>query len=61
MKRENFEIEANTGPRRVNINGALNALDVEKVEMVEEETINGQAMIDLIAILEKCHQESTLM
>jgi transposase len=55
LKGENFEIEANSGRKRVNINGALSARDVTEVAIVEAECINSQTLIALMESLEKKH------
>lgn len=44
---EDFEMPANPGRRRININGALNAQKVTDVIIVESDTINAQSCIEL--------------
>jgi transposase len=60
LKGENFEIEANSGRKRVNINGALSARDVTEVEVVEAEYINSQTLIALMECLEKKHPDGMI-
>lgn len=44
---EDFEIPANSGRQRLNINGALNAHQVTDALIVESERINAQSCIEL--------------
>jgi transposase len=54
-KGQEFIIPANTGRKRVNINGALNAHDVTDVVIDEAETINQESMKRLIIKLVEKH------
>lgn len=51
---EDFEMPANPGRKRVNINGALNAKKVTDVLIVESDSINAQSCIEL---WQKQHQK----
>lgn len=51
-KGETTTIKANTGRKRLNLNGALNAEDLEVV-VLDEPTINTQAMIRMFSALEE--------
>jgi transposase len=51
---EDFEMPANPGRKRININGALNAQDITDVLIVESERVNAQSCI---ALWEKQRQE----
>lgn len=57
---EDFEIPANPGRQRVNINGALNAQDVTDVIVVESERINAQSCIELWKKQRKKHPGTTI-
>jgi len=58
---QNKEIQSNTGRRRININGAMNAHQPEEVTIVEAETINAQATQALFEkLLEKYHDKDTI-
>lgn len=52
-------IKANTGRNRLNLNGALNLEDLS-VTVLEEKTINTDAMINLFLILERKQKTGTL-
>lgn len=52
-------IKANTGRKRLNLNGALNLSNLH-VTVLEEKTINTDAMINLCATLEKKQQRGAL-
>jgi transposase len=60
LKGECFEIEANTGRKRVNINGALSARDVTEIVTVEAETIDSRAAIELLKKLVEKHPNGTV-
>lgn len=57
---ENFEIPANPGRKRININGALNAQKVTEVIIVEAETINAQSCIELWKKQRRKHPGKTI-
>ena len=53
LKGEDFELKSNTGRKRVNINGAINAKNVEDVAVDETDSVNAQSSIRLFEKLEK--------
>lgn len=57
---ETFPMPQNSGRKRLNLNGALNAADVTDVVVSEENTINAQAVIGLWETLLKKHPLGTL-
>lgn len=57
---EDFEIPANPGRKRVNINGALNALKVTDVIIVEADRINAQSCIELWKKQRRKHPGKTI-
>ena len=59
-KGEDFKMPANPGRFRLNLNGALNALDVTEVEIVEVERVNAQACIKLWSIQGLKHPGKTV-
>jgi transposase len=54
-KGKEFEMPANTGRKRMNLSGALNATDVTDVEVLEADTINAEATIGLWEQINKKH------
>lgn len=60
LKGEDFEMPANPGRKRVNINGALNAHDVTDVIAREDETINAQSTIKLWEAQRERHPDKTI-
>lgn len=57
---EDFEMPANPGRKRVNINGALNAKEVTDVVIVESDTINAQSCIELWQKQRRRHPGKTI-
>jgi len=57
---EDKEVRTNTGRRRININGAMNAHRPEDVEIVEADTINAQATEALLEKLLHKHTEKDI-
>lgn len=57
LKGEEKEVKTNTGRQRLNLNGALNGKDHTAV-VLSEETINAEAIINLIKALEQKHPEA---
>ena len=57
---EDFEIPANPGRKRVNINGALNAQKVTDVVIVEAERVNAQSCIELWRKQRRKHPGKTI-
>lgn len=57
---EDFEVASNTGRERVNINGAVNALDVSDIVVREDERINAASTIALYEQLETKHPEGSI-
>ena len=55
------EIRSNTGRNRMNINGAMNALQPEEVTVVESESINAQSTQELFEKLLKKYPEKELI
>lgn len=58
---EDFEIPANPGRQRININGALNARQVTDVLIVESERINAQSCIELWEKQRRRHPGKTII
>lgn len=58
-KGETKTIKANTGRKRVNLNGALNIEDMD-ITVLNEETINSEAMERLILALEEKQKEGDI-
>lgn len=56
-KGEEKEIKTNTGRKRINLNGALNLKSKEAV-VLDAETVNADAMIDLFKALEEKHPDA---
>ena len=54
---DTFEIKANTGRRRVNINGAINAHKVDEVFTDFPKRVNAQSTIRLLREIEKKHPD----
>lgn len=57
---EDFEMPANPGRKRVNINGALNAQKVTDVLIVEAERVNAQSCIELWKKQRRRHPGKTI-
>lgn len=53
LKGKDFELKSNTGRKRVNINGAVNANNVEKVVIDETDSVNAQSTIRMFELIEK--------
>lgn len=60
LQGEDFEMPANPGRKRVNINGALNAHDVTDVIVREDETINAQSTVRLWEAQHERHPGKTI-
>lgn len=60
LQGEDFEMPANPGRKRVNINGALNAHDVTDVVVREDETINAQSTVRLWEAQHEKHPGKTI-
>jgi transposase len=60
-KGEDYEMPANPGRKRVNINGALNAHNVTEVVIIEAERINAQACIKLWKKQKRKHPGKTIV
>ena len=58
---EDFEMPANPGRKRVNINGALNAKKITDVLVVESERINAQSCIELWKKQRRRHRGKTIV
>jgi transposase len=56
-KGQQHEIKTNTGRRRVNINGAVNAKDPTDVIIEEGESVNAQSTVALLRKVEQKHPE----
>lgn len=56
-KGKDFEIKANSGRKRVNINGLINAFDPTDVCALSSDRINGQSTIELFENLLALHPE----
>lgn len=59
-KGHEFPIPANSGRKRINLNGALNAHDASDVTVVESERINAQSTVELLEKLVQKHSEKEL-
>lgn len=60
LQGEDFEMPANPGRKRVNINGSLNAHDVTDVIVREDETINAQSTVKLWEAQREKHPGKTI-
>ncbi len=60
-KGKDFEMPANAGRSRINLNGALNAQDVSDIVVREDETINSDSNILLWETLHKKHPGKQLI
>ena len=58
-KRESKTIKGNSGRKRINLNGAVSLEDMA-ITVLEEETINTDAMIRLLTALERKQQQGTI-
>jgi transposase len=54
---EDTELKSNTGRKRVNLNGALNA-ETKEIVVTEHVTLNAQSTIVLLTLLESLHPEA---
>jgi transposase len=57
---ENFDIASNSGRSRLNINGAINAHDVTRVVVREDQRINTESVINLFKALEQVEPTGTI-
>lgn len=57
---EQKQIKSNSGRRRVNINGAMNAHRPEEVQVVQADTINAQTTVELLEKLLQTNPDKTV-
>ena len=57
LKGKEKEIPANTGRKRVNLNGALNA-ETQQVVVIEDSTIDAESTVELLKQLEALHPKA---
>lgn len=60
LKGEDFEILANSGRSRLNINGAINVLNPSEVYIQEDDRINAQSNISLLEQIIEAHPGATV-
>src|SRR5690606_1161939 len=58
---EEFAVSSTTGRERVNLNGALNALEPSDVVMREDQTINAESVIGLYEQLQAGHPSGRII
>lgn len=54
---EDFVVPANTGRRRINLNGAVNAHDPTDIEYEQTDSVNAQSTIRLLEKIRKKHEK----